>query len=110
MEVQQEIAEMRRYQSVLQEREATRVQFMESLRDLWCETSGLDWGPSDTILRPLLVRYSSDIVADAVLDVAAKVGSGYVGERKWVQYLYAVARNESQRRYGKDDSDESADA
>jgi len=109
MEVQQEIAEMRRYQTVLQEREAARAQFMESLRDLWCEASGLSWGPSDQILRPLLLRYSADIVADAVLEVAGKVATGYVNSRKWDRYLYVVARNESQRRYGKEDSDESVD-
>src|SRR5215471_17714120 len=102
MEVQQEIAEMRRYQLALREREEARQQIMESLRTLWCDETGLDWGPSDAILRPLLLRYTLDVVSDAVLEVADKVASNYLPSdgKRWVRYLNGVAKNLAARRYG----------
>jgi len=108
MEVQQEIAEFRRYRRVLEEREAARGEFMEGLRSMWCEASGLSWGPGDGVLRPLLIKYPLDVVADAVLDVADKVGDRYLPQTgsRWIRYLYTVARNLAQQRYGGDDNEE----
>jgi hypothetical protein len=111
MEVQQEIMELRRYQRVLQEWEAARAQFMESLREMWCEASGLDWGPADAILRPLIIRYTPDVVADAVLDVADKVGDNYLPQSgsRWIRYLKTVARNLATARYGSSDDEQPED-
>ncbi|HKE93909.1 MAG TPA: HNH endonuclease [Povalibacter sp.] len=105
MEVQQEIAELRRYQRAVQERDTARQEFMEWLRSQWCESSGLDWGPSDTVLRPLLLRYTPDVVADAVLDVADKISTGYLGSygERWVRYLNGAVKHLAERRYGQPD-------
>lgn len=95
LETQQEIAELRRYQEVLEEKEQQISLMVSRLQDLWVDWSELDWAPSDRLLRQLLGRYDADIVADAIRDVAPKVGAGYISPRgsKWIAYLHAVARN-----------------
>ena len=96
LETQQEIAELRRYREALEVREQELQKTVEALQDLWCRASGLDWAPHDRVLRQLLNRYSVDIVGEAIMDVAPKVGGGYIrayNDSKWVAYLHAVARN-----------------
>lgn len=95
LEVQQEIAELRRYQASLAEREEAFAEILSAWGDLWCQYSREDWTPSDGILRALYDRYGSEIVEEALTDVACKIGSGYLSAfgTKWVAYLHAVARN-----------------
>lgn len=95
LEAQQEIAEVNRYNASLQEREAAVARLVDSMQELWCSESSLDWSPSDKVVRNLLRKYGPEITEDAIRDVAFKVGNGYVSERgeAWVKYLYAVARN-----------------
>lgn len=95
IEVQQEIAEIRVYQYAAAQREQMRNEIVTSLQELWDETSGLDWHPSDSIMRQLLNRYEPWIVEQAVLDVSGKIASNYLSDRgdKWVRYMWAVARN-----------------
>ena len=97
LEIQQEIAEMRRYQEARAVFEAALVNVIHKLQAQWCAASGLDWHPADHIVRGLLKAYSIDVVSEAVEDVAVKVGTGYIsgnGDR-WVRYLRVVARNMS---------------
>ena len=92
---QQEIAELRRYQAALREKEAAIAQAIHDLQELWCNSSGLDWHPSDSLMRKLLYRYPIEVVGNAILDVALKVAGGYIksyGDH-WVKYLFSVARN-----------------
>lgn len=95
LEVQQEIAELRRYQFSLAEREEAFAEVLAEWGDLWCQYSREDWTPSDGILRSLYDRHGPEIVEQALTDVACKVGSGYLSAfgTKWVGYLHAVARN-----------------
>jgi len=95
LEAQQDIAELRRYQEAAAEREYVLGEIVGGLQGLWEETAGLDWSPSDAVLRQMLARYEPAIVEHAVIDVAAKVGGGYLSEHgtKWLRYLWAVARN-----------------
>jgi len=93
VEVQQEIAEIRVYQYAAEQREQLRNELVESLQELWCETSGLEWCPSDAIMRQLLFRHEPWIIEQVVLDVSAKVANGYITGNKWDRYMWAVARN-----------------
>lgn len=95
LETQQEIAELTRYQTALDEKRRVLGEIVASLQGVWADASGLDWAPGETLIRQLLSRYGTDVVEEAITDVAFKVGNGYIssiGER-WVKYLYAVARN-----------------
>lgn len=95
LETQQEIAEMRRYQKALAERDATLTSVVGSLQDLWNKESGLDWMPAEHTLRRLLRMYSIDMIGPALVDVAGKVSGGYITDEgnQWLRYLYAVCRN-----------------
>lgn len=106
LEAQQEIVEMQRYQQALMQREAAMAELIEELQRAWMSVSGLDWHPSDRIIRQLLTRYDPDIVGDAMVDVAGKAGGGYIDthrDHKWIAYLNAVARNMARER---DEEDE----
>lgn len=96
LEAQQEIAEMRRYQLVLREREQALQELIFSLQEHWCNTTGLDWYPTDALIRQLLNKYSPDVVGEGLQDVGGKLASGYLKEWKWSRYLWAVCRNLAQ--------------
>lgn len=96
LETQQEVAELERYQTALQERERKIAALVETLQDVWCDESGLDWAPTPIVIRQLLNRYGHEAAGEAIIDVANKVGTGYIktyNDRKWIAYLNAVARN-----------------
>ena len=90
---QQEIAEMRRYQAAVAAKEDALSELVVTMQDLWVTESGLDWHPSDRIIKPLLRKYDMEIVGEAIMDVAPKVGTGYIKNSKWIAYLHAVCRN-----------------
>lgn len=96
LETQQELAELRRYQQAKAERDALMASIIEDLQDQWLEYSGRDWSPADRILRQLLTKYSPEVVEFAVLDVAIKIGTGYLNiysssNTRWIAYLFKVA-------------------
>jgi hypothetical protein len=95
LEAQQEAAEVKRYLETVAEREALIGQAVERLRELWCELSGLDWGPSEACLRPMIHRYGPSMVEGAVMVVAPKLGGGYIASQGtgWLRYLWATLRN-----------------
>jgi hypothetical protein len=94
LETQQEIAELRRFQQAKTERDAEIARMIEMLQEDWAAFSGLDWYPSDLIMRRLLAACSPEIAEEAIRDVASKVGGGYLSafDDKWVRYLFTVAR------------------
>jgi len=94
METQQEIAEIRRYQEALTAKEQAMHGLIEALQQLWLENSEVEWVPSDSLVKSLLLRYSPQIVGDAINDVATKIGTGYLTsyKNKWIGYLFAVCR------------------
>lgn len=97
LQVQQEAAEIRRYQAALDERERLLIGLITDLQDLWTECAGdiLDWHPATYVLRQFLGRYPPEMVEAAIRDVAPKVAGGYVSDRsnKWVPYMWSVMRN-----------------
>lgn len=97
LETQQEIAEIKRYQAALEERELAITSLIARLQEMWCDHGDVDWHPADKVVRSLLQRYGPEITGDAMSDVAVKVGGGYVKDygNHWLKYLHAVARNMS---------------
>lgn len=95
LSTQQEIAEIRRYQEAVARREAVIVGLVQWFQDRWCALSELDWAPSEGIIRTLINRYGHEVAGEALDDVAPKVGTGYLSSnsKKWVPYLYTVAKN-----------------
>jgi len=94
METQQEIAEIRRYQEALAAKERAIDGLVETKQQLWLKDSGLDWSPSDRLVKSLLRRYPPEVVANGITDVALKLASGYLSERgnNWIGYLNVVCR------------------
>lgn len=93
----QEVSEIRRYQSSLVAKQDAISSLINTLQDMWIEHSGLQWSPSDELIRSLLNKYSPDTVGFSIMDVAHKCGTGYLSthrySRKWIAYLHAVCRN-----------------
>lgn len=95
LETQQEIAEHRRFIAAQEELDQSIRDLISYLQDAWCEVSGLDWHPSDNIVRQLVKYRGVEIAQAAMEDVALKFGSGYLKSynKLWPAYLNAVARN-----------------
>lgn len=94
LEVQQEIAELKRYQDVVAIRASAFADVIETLESIWWSSApGIDWRPSDKLLRQFLNKYSPEIVEEALRDVAPKVETGYVAKARFDRYIWAVMRN-----------------
>jgi hypothetical protein len=95
LETQQEIAELRRYQRALAEREELLNQIVSDLQDLWMDCSGLDWCPSDHLMRRVFAWSEPDIVEASIRIVAPKVGDRVIGNAagRWMPYMRGVIKN-----------------
>jgi hypothetical protein len=95
LETQQEIAELRQYQRAAAERDEVIDEIIERLQEVWLGYAETDWVPTSAVLRGMLDRYEPETIEAAVVDVAVKVGTGYLKSHgtSWVGYLHAVARN-----------------
>lgn len=100
--VQQELAEIERYQHTLALREEALKGLVNSLQDLWMEVSELDWYPKDRLIRSMLLKYDVESVEAAIRETAPKITSGFFGTAamdmgrgdNWLKYMWAVARNQ----------------
>lgn len=96
LEVQQELAELKRYQEAVAAREAVLIRVVESLQQVWFACSDLEWCPADSVIRQFLNKYPPDVVEEAIRDVAPKVASDYLPSKRgtqWIPYMWAVMRN-----------------
>jgi len=93
--VQQEIAEVRRFNDALSERREVQAEFLSHLQAAWYDEAGngVDRHPADFVLLRLLGRFSLDVVEASVRVVAAKVGSGQLPLSRFVPYLWGVAKH-----------------
>lgn len=93
LELQQETAELRAYQASKNERDRLIAEIVKSLQQTWFDHSGLDWCPSEQVVRQFLSRYSPEIVEQAIMIVAPKEASGYTkGAKGWLRYIWGVIR------------------
>ena len=94
LELQQELAELRRYQDAKRIRDSGIQETIELLQDTWVDISGLDWAPAGHVIRKMLVRYSPELVEDALSNVAVKVAGGYISKssQDWLPYTWGVLK------------------
>ena len=94
LETQQEIAELKRFQTAVQAREEEMARTIEVIQKAWYAacSEGLDWHPADHIVRRFINKHGPEIAYQALVDVAPKVYEGYI-RKNWVPYAWAVARN-----------------
>jgi len=94
LETQQEIAELKRYQAAERQRDDLLKQIASDIQDRWCDISGLDWSPNDSLILQLLRKYSPEVVNQAVMIVAKKMSDGYwhSWSDDWIPYLWGVAK------------------
>jgi len=95
LEMQQEIAELRRFQEAKTQRDAAMLDVLESLKDRWQELTGLDWAPSDDLLRAAIERAGPSIVEDALSITGRKIRQRKVSSygSAWAKYFHGVLRS-----------------
>lgn len=95
LETKQEIAEHSRYLMAARERESLIEEIVQDLQQLWADTTGFDWMPSESVIRRLLIAGEPWQVQFAIEDVAVKVVGGYLStdSTAWVPYLFGCVRN-----------------
>ncbi len=92
LEMQQELAELQRYQRAKAERDQLVRQIISALQETWVRVSGLDWYPAEHVLQQMILKYSPDLVEEAIGVVAPKAAGGYVG-KDWLRYMHGVLKN-----------------
>jgi len=100
LELQQEIAELRRYQEAKLVRDEVMQDLVETLQDTWIDISGFDWAPAGHVIRKMLTRHSPGIVEDALSNVATKVAGGYIRKNDWLPYTWGTLKNMQEERHG----------
>lgn len=95
LEMQQELAELQRYQRAKTERDKLMEQIVTALQETWCRISGLDWAPAKHVIRQAIDKYSPDLVEEAITVVAPKVAGGYVRKERdeWLRYMHGTLKN-----------------
>lgn len=103
LQTQQEIAELRRFQSAAAVRDQILSEVCEQIAIRAWALTGDHWAPADCILLQMLDRYSPEVVDQAVSIVAKKIDDGEISEyaSSWVPYLWGVAKRIDQRLTGK---------
>ena len=97
LEVQQEIAELKRFQSAEKQLQSARADVVEVLQDLWQGITGGDWVPNETILLQMLEKYSADLIRDAVSITAKRQSDRPFPRGGWVPYMWGVAKRLEER-------------
>jgi len=92
LEVQQEAAEIRRFRMAKAELDAEIKKLCAFLGDQWAEYAGVDWGPSDNVLRALVRRHGHDVAHQAIIIAATKYQAGAFNRSAWQPYLFGVAK------------------
>lgn len=101
LEAQQEIAELKRYQSALSDLAKQRLAVAGMLAQYWCDISGLDWCPTEDFFMEMLSKFSPQVIQEGIEATAPKVASGYIRKSKWQAYLWQTVR-----RLGADDAED----
>lgn len=97
LELQQELAELKRYQAAREAREKALTDTVHCLQDTWLNIYP-EWHPADHVVRRMLVRHSPELIEETFRVVAEKVGGGYLGKynNEWLRYAWGVLRNMKQ--------------
>jgi len=95
LEMQQELAELQRYQRAKAERDRVLGEIVKALQTTWLRVSALDWCPASHVIEQAINKYSPDMVEEAILIVAPKVAGGYVRKERdeWLRYMHGTLKN-----------------
>jgi hypothetical protein len=94
LEVQQEIAEIDRYQKSVEELAQKRLAMANTLQEcVWFQACDLEWCPSDATLIQLLSKFPLEICEKTIWILAEALEGQRIGEspRKWIPYMYGIA-------------------
>ena len=95
LEMQQELAELRRYQKAKRATDALRDEIVALLQESWFATTALGWCPSESAILKMLVTFEPHDIESALSNVAVKVAGGYLNRRGWERYTWAILRNKA---------------
>lgn len=106
MQIQQEMAEAKRFMKAKQQRDKYMAQVCDALRGTWAHVLTDDPLPSDRVLLPWIERYGTEEVEKSIriastAYTSGKFGSQYYPEtafKKLLPYIGAVLRNREQRK------------
>ena len=90
--IQQEIAELRRYQKAKQERDILLDEVIYLLNETWKTYSQIDQDNPD-VIRIMLAKFSPNLVEEALQETGLKVAGGYLDRYEWESYAYGVLWN-----------------
>jgi HNH endonuclease len=99
LELQQEIAELNRYQEVTKILNSKRVEVAELLQEAWQANCDIGWYPSTRVICKLLNKYTVEICEETIVTLAIAVGTGRISDRPehWVPYMYGIANRLNKR-------------
>jgi hypothetical protein len=95
LEARQEIAELVRYQETKKERDELLDDIVVDISNHAYMIADMSWAPSEVELMKMLSQYAPEEVEAAIMNVAIKVGGGYIprGGTGWIKYTWAILRN-----------------
>jgi hypothetical protein len=98
LEVQQELAELQRFQAAEKQRDEILNQLALDLQDRWMDITGDDYPPNTSVFVQMLRKYSPEIVHDSVLVTAKREADGMFRRvDDAIPYLWGVAKRISSR-------------
>lgn len=91
LEVQQEIAELQRFQRSTELKRAALDAAIVAIQDEFSAVAGSDWHPSAELLEKMIVKYDPEIVLKSAVILACRADK--LRASNWVQYLWGICRN-----------------
>lgn len=97
LEVQQETAELRRYQEAKSKRDALLNEIVKALQGTWLAylPEGFEWVPAEHILLAFLNKYSPETVEAGIISAARGIETGHLTTHgsSWVKYAWGAMKN-----------------
>ena len=98
MEVQQEIAELRKFQAAEKQRDELLNALADDLQNRWMDITGDDYPPKPSVFVQMLRKYSAWVVNEALVITAKKDAEGkFYKPDDAIPYMWGVARRISER-------------
>ncbi|MEO1147615.1 MAG: HNH endonuclease [Cyanobacteria bacterium J06638_22] len=98
LELQQEIAELKRFKDAEKERDELLRAIADEMQDRWMDITGDDYPPGSHIFIQMLRKYSPEIVNEAALITAKREADGQFRRLDdFLPYMWGVAKRISQK-------------
>lgn len=111
LNIQQEIAELQRYDQAKEQRNIAIEKVAERIiDDTWFGRFDGDWHPSVQFVCQVITKYDAHVAEKAIEATAIAFNHGKLKKNgTWFPYTWAVARNANEEIYGKDEEVEEED-